>query len=167
MIIYRELSIGFILLGLGAPAALWLLTDIDAGHLSFISILWVVLMLLLSFCSSSHEQLKNYPVRALLLAALGSIIMHLILLAGMWYGGRLLRYSSYDCKALIFTGASKTLTLALTTLAIMNAGSGEAVVPCMIFYFLQMLIDSSIAGKMGLAAKNQTESAEPADSKPA
>ena len=126
-----------------------------------------VLMLLLSFFASSHAQLKNYPVRALLLAALGSIIMHLILLAVMWYGGRLLRYTAYDCKALIFTGASKTLTLALTTLAIMNAGSGEAVVPCMIFYFLQMLIDSSIAGKMGLAAKKQAETEKPADSKPA
>ena len=122
-----------------------------------------VLLLLLSFFSSSHEQLKNFPVRSLLLAALGSIIMHLILLAVMWYGGRLLRYTAYDCKALIFTGASKTLTLALTTLAIMNAGSGEAVVPCMIFYFLQMLIDSSIAGKMGLAAKKQAET----QSKPA
>ena len=83
--------------------------------------------------------------------------MHLILLAVMWYGGRLLRYTAFDCTALIFTGASKTLTLALTTLAIMNAGSGEAVVPCMIFYFLQMLIDSSIAGKMGLTAKKQAE----------
>ncbi len=122
-----------------------------------------VLMLLLSFFSSSHEQLKNSPFRALLLAALGSIIMHLILLAVMWYGGRLLRYTAYDCKALIFTAASKTLTISLTTLNIMQADSGEAAVPCIIFYFLQMLIDSSIAGKMGLAAKKQAE----AQSKPA
>ena len=118
-----------------------------------------VLLLLLSFFSSSHAQLKNYPFNALLLAALGSIIMHLVLLAVMWYGGRLLHYPAYDCKALIFTSASKTLTLALATLAIMKADSGEAVVPCMIFYFLQMLIDSSIAGKMGLAAKNQADPA--------
>ena len=89
--------------------------------------------------------------------------MHLILLAVMWYGGRMLRYSAFDCKALIFTGASKTVTLSLATLAIMKADSGEAVVPCLIFYFLQMLIDSSIAGKMGLTAKKQAES----QSKPA
>ena len=126
-----------------------------------------VLLLLLSFFASSHAQLKNFPVRALLLAALGSVIMHLILLAVMWYGGRLLRYTEYDCKALIFTAASKTLTISLTTLNIMQADSGEAAVPCMIFYFLQMLIDSSIAGKMGLAAKKQAEAEKPADSKPA
>ena len=116
-----------------------------------------VLLLLLSFFASSHAQLKNFPVRALLLAALGSVVMHLLLLAVMWYGGRMLRYSAFDCKALIFTGASKTVTLSLATLAIMKADSGEAVVPCLIFYFLQMLIDSSIAGKMGLTAKKQAE----------
>ena len=114
-----------------------------------------VLLLLLSFFASSHEQLKNFPVKALLLAALGSIVMHLILLGVMWYGGRALRYPAYDCKALIFTGASKTVTLALATLAIMKADNGEAVVPCLIFYFLQMLIDSAIAGKMGLAARRK------------
>ena len=86
--------------------------------------------------------------------------MHLILLIGMWFGGRALKYSSFDCKALIFTGASKTLTLALTTLAIMKADSGEAVVPCLIYYFLQMLVDSMIAGKMGLSAKAEKKKAE-------
>ena len=112
-----------------------------------------VLLLLLSFFAGSHAQLKQFPLRSLLLIALGSVVMHLILLAVMWYGGRLLHYEERDCKALIFTGASKTVTLALATLAIMKADNGNAVVPCLIFYFLQMLIDSSIAGKMGLAAK--------------
>jgi len=116
-----------------------------------------VLLLLLSFFAGSHGELKNFPLRALLLIALGSVVMHLILLAVMWYGGRLLRYNEYDCKALIFTGASKTVTLALATLAIMKADNGNAVVPCLIFYFLQMLIDSSIAGKMGLAARKKAE----------
>ena len=84
--------------------------------------------------------------------------MHLILLAVMWYGGRLLHYDERDCKALIFTGASKTVTLALATLdIIMTENKGNAVVPCLIFYFLQMLIDSSIAGKMGLAARKKAE----------
>ena len=116
-----------------------------------------VLLLLLSFFASSHAHLINFPMKALFLAALGSILMHLILLAVMWYGGRALRYEVNDCKALIFTGASKTVTLALATLAIMKADNGEAVVPCLIFYFLQMLIDSTLAGKMGLAARKKNE----------
>lgn len=119
-----------------------------------------VLLLLLSFFASSSAQLKSFPVRVLLFAALAGIVMHLILLLGMWFGGRALKYSPFDCKALIFTGASKTLTLALTTLAIMKADSGEAVVPCLIYYFLQMLVDSMIAGKMGLSAKAEKKKAE-------
>ena len=122
-----------------------------------------VLLLLLSFFSSSCESLKVFPMRVLLLSAAGCIVTHLILLAVMWFGGRFCRYPAGDCKALIFTGASKTLTLGLTTLAIMKADHGEAVVPCLIFYFLQMMIDSSLAGKMGIAARKAQEKSAPAE----
>ena len=124
-----------------------------------------VLLLLLSFFSSSYKSLKAFPMKVLLLSAAGSLVTHLILLAIMWFGGRFCRYPVRDCKALIFTGASKTLTLGLTTLAIMKADNGEAVVPCLIFYFLQMLIDSSLAGKMGIAARKAAEKAEAAEGK--
>ena len=116
-----------------------------------------VLLLLLSFFSSSYAYLKAFPVRVLLMSAVGCVAAHLILLAVMWYGGKLFRCPEGDCKAMIFTGASKTLTLGLTTLAIMKADNGEAVVPCLIFYFLQMLIDSTLAGKMGIAARKKAE----------
>jgi len=122
-----------------------------------------VLLLLLSFFSTSCESLKHFPVKVLLLSAAACVVTHLVLLAVMWYGGRLCRYSSGDCKALIFTGASKTLTLGLTTLSIMKADHGEAVVPCLIFYFLQMLIDSTLAGKMGIAARKAQENSAPAE----
>ena len=127
------------------------------GWMGFIPSL-CVLLLLLSFFSSSYAYLKAFPVKVLLLSAAGCVVAHLVLLAVMWYGGRLCRYPVEDCKALIFTGASKTLTLGLTTLSIMKADNGEAVVPCLIFYFLQMLIDSSLSGKMGIAARNAQKS---------
>ena len=114
-----------------------------------------VLMLLLSFFASSSDKLKSYPLQTLLLAACGGLLMHALLLSVMWFGGRALRYPSFDCKALIFTGASKTVTLALATLAIIKAATGEAVVPCLVYYFLQMMVDSVIAAKMGYSAKNK------------
>ncbi len=110
-----------------------------------------VILLVLAFFSSSHDLVKSYPVSAMLLAAAGSLILHLGLMTILWFGGKFFHFGSADCKALIFTGGSKTITLALATLAILGAADGAAVVPCLVFYFLQMMIDSSLAGKMGLA----------------
>ena len=35
--------------------------------------------------------------------------------------------------------------------------SGKAVIPCMVFYFLQMLIDSGLAGKMAMKSAGDEE----------
>ncbi|MBQ9337203.1 MAG: bile acid:sodium symporter [Lentisphaeria bacterium] len=118
-----------------------------------------VLLLLLSFFATSSDKLKNYPPKILLLAACGGLLMHALLLTVMWFGGRALRYQAFDCKALIFTGASKTVTLALATLAIIGAATGEAVVPCLVYYFLQMMVDSVIAAKMGYSARKKGDQA--------
>lgn len=112
-----------------------------------------VLLLLFSFFSSSSGQLKSYPLDVLVLAGAGGLVMHCLLMAVMWYGGLFLKFPKADCKALIFTGASKTITIALTTLAILGADEGGAIVPCLVFYFIQMLIDSVLAGKMGLSTQ--------------
>ena len=77
--------------------------------------------------------------------------MRLGLMAVLWYGGKLFNMDIADRKAAIFTAGSKTLTIALATLAIMDAGDGPAVIPCMVFYFLQSLIDSALAGKFAAA----------------
>lgn len=116
-----------------------------------------VIMLLFSFFSSSAEQLKIFPKDILLLAALAGLLMHILLLVIMWYGSKAMKIPAEDGKAMIFTGASKTLTIALTILTILGADGGAAVAPCLVFYFLQMLIDSALAGKMGIATKKQME----------
>ena len=59
-------------------------------------------------------------------------------------------------KALLFTGASKTITITITTLNIIGADSGAALVPALVFYFVQSLVDSSLAAKMGLSCEKNS-----------
>ena len=106
-----------------------------------------VILLILSFFSSANQQFRNYPLPVLGLAAASGLIMRLGLMAILWFGGKLFKMNIADRKAAIFTAGSKTLTIALATLAIMDSGDGPAVIPCMVFYFLQSIIDSALAGK--------------------
>ena len=87
--------------------------------------------------------------------------MRVGLMLMLWFGGVLTKMNFADRKAAIFTAGSKTLTIALAILAILDVGDGPAVIPCMVFYFLQSMIDSALAGKMGLSAakKKETENA--------
>ena len=118
--------------------------------ISHIPSLCVILLVLAFFSSASADMLK-FPIGTLCTAAGGSLLLHVLLMFGMWYGSALFKADIPERKAMLFTGASKTLTIALTTLSIIGA-AGAAVVPCMVFYFLQMIIDSAAAGKM--APKN-------------
>ena len=120
-----------------------------AGHIPSLC----VILLVWGFFSAASADMLKFPAMTLLAAAAGSLILHVLLMAAMWYGSALFKAGIPERKAMLFTGASKTLTIALATLSIIGAG-GAAVIPCMIFYFLQMLIDSALAGKMALNEKN-------------
>ena len=106
-----------------------------------------VILLVWGFFSAASADMLKFPVGTLLAAAAGSLLLHVALMAAMWYGSAMFKAEAPERKAMLFTGASKTLTIALATLSILGA-AGNAVVPCMVFYFLQMVIDSLLAGKM-------------------
>jgi len=108
-----------------------------------------VILLTLSFFSAANQQFRSYPAAALLLMGGSGLVMRLGLMAVLWYGGRLLGMPEEDRKAAVFTAGSKTLTIALATLAIMNIGDTAAVIPCMMFYFLQSMFDSVLSGWFG------------------
>ncbi len=114
-----------------------------------------VILLVWSFFSSSNEMLRSYPVKILLLAAAGSFLLHIFLMAGMWYLGKACRAPEADCKAMVFTGASKTLTISLATLTILKIADGAALAPCLVFYFVQMIFDSAVAAKMGMKGEKE------------
>ncbi len=116
-----------------------------------------VIILILSFFSSAHKMFQAYPAKILLLAAVSGLVMRVGLMALLWYLGYWMKLSPADRKAVIFTAGSKTLTIALAMLAILDMGDSPAIIPCMVFYFLQSLIDSVLAGRMGISAKRKQE----------
>ncbi len=115
-----------------------------------------VILLVWCFFSGSNEMLRSYPVKLLLLAAAGSFILHIFLMVTMWYLGKCCHANTAECKAMVFAGASKTLTIAIAVLSILGIADGPALAPSLVFYFIQMLFDALIAAKMGMRTKNAT-----------
>lgn len=107
-----------------------------------------VILLILGFFSGARDKFLSYDLKLLLIAAAASILLRGIFLAVYYYGGKLLKMERADRIAAMFTAGSKTLTIALTMLAIIGAGSGTAIIPCMVFYALQSVIDSTLAAKL-------------------
>ena len=119
-----------------------------------------VIVLILSFFSSAHAQFRAFPLRSLLLAAAAGLVLRIGLMLMLWFGGVMMKMPFADRKAAIFTAGSKTLTIALAILAILKIGDGPAVIPCMVFYFLQSMIDSVLAGHFGMAAEKARKQQE-------
>jgi len=114
-----------------------------------------VILLILFFFSSANQVFKTYPVSMLGIAAMCGLIMRVGLLVFLWYLGKMLHLPDSEKKAVIFTAGSKTLTIALTMLAILDIGGGPAMIPCMVFYFIQSIIDAMLSAKMGLAYRKK------------
>jgi len=112
-----------------------------------------IVLLLLSFFSGSGQMLRSSPLSLILLSGLAGLVLHSLLLSLIWFGGAALGFSVADRKALLFTAGSKTISITLATLAIMKTLDGQAAVPCMVFYFVQMMMDSCLAGKLGANAQ--------------
>ena len=113
-----------------------------------------VILLALSFFSLAHDQLQKFPLKMLLLVAIIAGLLRLVLLAGLWYGGMLLKADRGLRIAMIFTAGSKTLTISMATLAILGIGSGPAMISCILFYFIQVFIDAVLSGKMTKTTKH-------------
>ena len=114
-----------------------------------------VIMLVWGFFSASCAHFKQHPVSALLQEGAGALVLHLALLAVVWYGSAVLKIGKAERKALLFTGVSKTITITITILTIIGATTGAALVPALVYYFVQSIVDSALAGKMGLSASEK------------
>ena len=111
-----------------------------------------VILLVWGFFSASCEHFKQHPTASLLQEGIGALVLHLALIGVVWYGSAALKIGIAERKALLFTGVSKTITITITILTIIGATTGAALVPALVYYFVQSIVDSSLAGKMGLSA---------------
>ena len=112
-----------------------------------------VILLVWGFFSASSVHFKEHALAELLLEGSAALLLHIALLAIMWFGAAMIKVGVPERKALLFTGASKTITITITTLNIIGAGSGTALVPALVFYFVQSVVDSALAAKMGLSTE--------------
>ncbi len=103
-----------------------------------------------SFLGGAREMMLAVPVLTLLFTLLLCGVLHLLLLAALAGTGLILKAGRMELKAMVFCGGSKTVSIALAMLTIIGADSGTAVLPCLGFYLLQMLIDSFLALRVGL-----------------
>ena len=94
--------------------------------------------------SSSSSLFTNLQGHTLLTIALVSCAVHLLLMVRAGLSGKLLKLEWQAQVALIFTASQKTLPVAVSVLAALNNSVGEALLVCVMFHFLQVLIDSTL-----------------------
>lgn len=107
-----------------------------------------VILLILGFFSGARDKFLSYDLKLLAIAIGAGVLLRGIFLAIFYWGGLLLKMKREDRIAAMFTAGSKSLTIALTMLAIIGAGNSTAIIPCMVFYALQAMIDSVLAAKL-------------------
>ena len=111
--------------------------------------LLATVMLVWSFLGGARECMLSIPLQTLAFTLLLCGGLHLLQLASLAGVAVLLRADPGELKAMVFCGASKTVSISLAMLAIIGADGGTAVLPCLGFYLLQMLIDSFLALRVG------------------
>ncbi|MCL6416175.1 bile acid:sodium symporter [Aestuariirhabdus sp. Z084] len=123
------------------PVPAWVL-----GYLPSLCVIGTVWMLL----SRSHQTLLSVAVNEVLWAALASLLVHSALLCLSYWAGKYHISEPAKRLALLFTASQKTLPVAISVMAAMAIGplAGLALLCCIVFHFLQLLMDSVIAARL-------------------
>ncbi|XCN71986.1 MAG: bile acid:sodium symporter [Candidatus Electrothrix aestuarii] len=88
------------------------------------------------------------------LAVLSSVsIIHFLLLGLNILAAKILQLNSEDAKALLFVASQKTLPVSLAVLAGLHQDTGNAVIVCLLFHFVQLFVDSILASRLRSSAQ--------------
>ena len=74
--------------------------------------------------------------------------IHIILMSVAWVGGKALRLETPELRAIIFVSSQKTLPIAISVLTVLCDNPGAAIIPCLLFHFIQLLTDSALASRL-------------------
>lgn len=103
--------------------------------------------------SASTDTLKELSLTLLIIIAIGSVLLHGVLLLLCIVSRQINPTERGEWLALLFTASQKTLPVAVGVLAALNQPIGVALVVCVLFHFLQLFIDAIIASRF---AKSST-----------
>ena len=98
--------------------------------------------------SASSATLFELTAGAFALVVLGALLVHGSLLLLCAAGGRGLRLAAGERIALLFVVSQKTLPVAIGVLTALNAPIAGALVVCIVFHFLQLMLDALIAARL-------------------
>ncbi|WLE98568.1 MAG: bile acid:sodium symporter [Candidatus Electrothrix communis] len=113
---------------------------------SYVNSSCVILAVYISLAVSRQEFFRTDAGQYL--AVLFSVsLVHLLLLAINTQAAKLLKLNTEDSKALLFVASQKTLPISLVVLAGLHQDTGNAVIVCLLFHFVQLLIDSVLASR--------------------
>lgn len=112
----------------------------------------VVIVLVWGSTSAGRDPIVDTPWGVFGLLAAFSVVVHGILMFSAWVSARGLRLAPYERKALVFVASQKTLVLSLPLLielgdsgAVPAETAQAAVVSCIVFHMLQIVVDSVVA----------------------
>ncbi|MBF0287271.1 MAG: bile acid:sodium symporter [SAR324 cluster bacterium] len=107
----------------------------------------VILIVWISM-SASSEILMTLDIPSLLKILAAAFFAHLLLLLGNASGGLFLKLKNKEKKALLFVASQKTLPVAISILTVINAAEATAaLLVCIVYHFMQLLMDSVIASR--------------------
>ncbi|MEA2011763.1 MAG: bile acid:sodium symporter [Verrucomicrobiota bacterium] len=98
--------------------------------------------------SSSQKQVSQLSLKSLFLIVLASISIHLLLMLINNIAAKLLKTPYKNKIAMLFVGSQKTLPVSMSVLAALSNPPTTALIVCIIFHFLQLIIDSTLAFKI-------------------
>ncbi|MCI5125986.1 MAG: bile acid:sodium symporter [Candidatus Electrothrix sp. AR5] len=119
---------------------------------SYVNSSCVILAVYISLAVSRQEFFRTDGGQYL--AVLFSVsLVHCLLLGMNTQAAKLLKLNAEDSKALLFVASQKTLPVSLAVLAGLRQDTGNAVIVCLLFHFIQLLIDSALASHFRLQEK--------------
>lgn len=98
--------------------------------------------------SASSDTLREISLTLIVSITIASLLLHGALIALCIASRRLYQPERQEWLALLFTASQKTLPVAIGILAALNQPIGVALVACILFHFMQLLVDSILAARL-------------------
>ncbi len=115
--------------------------------LSYVPSTCVILTVFVGF-AASRDLLVGLPLVQYPPIAGAAFMVHAVLMVTAFGLARLIRLETAERNTFVFISAQKTLPLAVGVIAIIAPTNALALVPCLLFHFMQLFFDSFLATRL-------------------
>lgn len=98
--------------------------------------------------SAARDLILGMSLAEYLPVAGAAFSIHATLLALAWGAGWLLRLARPERYTLLFMASQKTMPVAITVVALVVPWAATALIPCLLFHFIQLFLDSFLASRL-------------------